>query len=73
MGAEHGAYCVGCCWLMMTLLFVGGAMNLYWIGGLAGYALAEKLLPAGERVARVMGASLIAGGLALLASAGAAT
>jgi len=70
MGAEHGAYCVGCCWLMMALLFVGGVMNLYWIAGLAGYALAEKLLPAGERVARIVGAILIAGGLALLGSAG---
>ena len=49
MGAEHGAYCVGCCWLMMALLFVGGVMNLYWIAALAGYVLAEKLLPAGER------------------------
>ena len=54
MGAEHGAYCVGCCWLMMALLFVGGIMNLYWIAGLAGYALAEELLPAGDasRVSR---------------------
>jgi predicted metal-binding membrane protein len=68
VGAEHGAYCVGCCWLMMALLFVGGIMNLYWIAGLAGYALAEKLLPGGERVARIAGAILVAGGLALLAS-----
>jgi predicted metal-binding membrane protein len=68
MGAEHGAYCVGCCWLMMTLLFIGGIMNLYWIAGLAAYALVEKLLPAGERVARITGAILIGGGLALLSS-----
>jgi predicted metal-binding membrane protein len=70
MGAEHGAYCVGCCWLMMALLFIGGVMNLYWIAGLAGYAVAEKLLPAGERVAHIVGAILIVGGLALLVSAG---
>ena len=68
MGAEHGAYCVGCCWMMMALLFVGGIMNLCWIAGLAGYALAEKVLPGGERVARIAGAILIAGGLVLLAS-----
>ena len=68
MGAEHGAYCVGCCWLMMALLFVGGVMNLYWIAGVALYALAEKLLPGGERVARITGAILIAAGLALLAA-----
>jgi predicted metal-binding membrane protein len=69
MGAEHGVYCVGCCWMMMALLFVGGIMNLYWIAGLAGYALAEKLMPGGERVARVTGTILIAGGITLLASA----
>ena len=67
MGTEHGAYCVGCCWLIMALLFVGGVMNLYWIAGLAGYALVEKLLPAGERVARITGAVLAASGLGLLA------
>ena len=70
MGAEHGAYCVGCCWLMMALLFVGGIMNLYWIAGLALYALAEKVLPGGERVARGAGAVLVASGFALLALAG---
>jgi predicted metal-binding membrane protein len=68
MGMEHGAYCVGCCWLMMALLFVGGIMNLYWIAGLALYALAEKLLPGGERIARIAGAALLASGLALLAA-----
>jgi len=67
MGAEHGAYCVGCCWLMMALLFVGGIMNLYWIAGLAVFALAEKVLPGGERVVRIAGAILVGSGLALLA------
>ena len=54
MGAEHGAHCVACCWLMMALLFVGGIMNLYWIAGLAAYALAEELLPraSASRVSR---------------------
>ena len=68
MGAEHGAYCVGCCWMMMALLFVGGIMNRYWIAGLAGCALAEKVFPGGERVAQIAGVILIAAGLALAAS-----
>lgn len=67
MGTEHGAYCVGCCWMLMALLFVGGVMNLYWIVALAGYVLVEKLLPSGERVARITGALLAASGLGLLA------
>ena len=64
MGAEHGAYCVGCCWLLMALLFAGGVMNLYWIVGLAAYVLAEKLLPNGEQFARVAGAVLVIAGVA---------
>ena len=55
---------------MMALLFVGGVMNLYWIAGLALYALAEKVLPGGERVARVAGPVLFASGLALLSLTG---
>ena len=62
MGAGHGAYCVGCCWAMMALLFAGGVMNLVWIAGLALLVLAEKLLPGGPVVGRVLGAGLIAWG-----------
>lgn len=47
MGVEHGVVCVGCCWALMTLLFVGGAMNLVWIAGLSAVVLIEKLLPKG--------------------------
>lgn len=43
MGLEHGAYCFGCCWVMMLLLFVGGVMNLLWIAALAVFVLTEKL------------------------------
>lgn len=43
MGLRHGLFCVGCCWAMMLLLFVGGVMNLYWIAGLALLALIEKI------------------------------
>ena len=66
MGLTHGAYCVGCCWLLMALLFVGGAMNLVWIAGLTILVLLEKLLPAGWWVARGSGAIAIAAGLWLL-------
>ncbi|HUF87749.1 MAG TPA: DUF2182 domain-containing protein, partial [Thermohalobaculum sp.] len=69
MGAEHGAYCLGCCWALMALLFAGGIMNLYWIAGLAGLVLAEKLMPHGAWVARFAGAVLVIGGAAMLASA----
>lgn len=46
MGLEHGLYCVGCCWLLMTLLFVGGVMNLLWIALISGFVLLEKIAPA---------------------------
>lgn len=69
MGARHGAYCVGCCWAMMALLFVGGVMNPAWIAGLALLVLAEKLLPGGPVVGRVLGAGLIAWGVVGLAAA----
>lgn len=50
MGLRHGVYCVGCCWLIMALLFVAGVMNLFWIAVIAAYVLAEKLLPGGHKV-----------------------
>ncbi|WP_290652204.1 DUF2182 domain-containing protein [Aquisalimonas sp.] len=48
LGLRHGAYCLGCCWVLMLLLFFGGVMNLVWITGLALYVLLEKTLPAGH-------------------------
>jgi len=60
LGARHGCYCVGCCWLLMALLFVGGIMNLVWIAALSALVFAEKVLPGGERVGRVLGVVLIA-------------
>jgi len=65
MGAAHGAYCLGCCWFLMALLFFGGVMNLYWIVGLAVFVLLEKTLPYGHRLARAAGAPLVMWGLAL--------
>ena len=58
MGLEHGIYCLGCCWFLMTLLFVGGIMNLYWIVGLAAFVAFEKLTPYGGPTSKVAGAAL---------------
>ena len=69
MGLEHGAYCLGCCWFLMGLLFFGGIMNLYWIAGLALFVLMEKTLPMGQWVSRTAGAGLVTWGLILLVRA----
>jgi predicted metal-binding membrane protein len=66
LGLVHGAYCLGCCWLLMALLFVGGVMSPFWIGALALYVLLEKLGPYGERLSRVAGLLLLAAGCLLL-------
>jgi predicted metal-binding membrane protein len=68
MGAAHGAYCVGCCWLLMLLLFALGVMNLAWIALIAAFVLAEKLLPAGRFSSRFAGVALILSGLTVLAA-----
>ena len=60
MGLSHGAYCVGCCWLLMALLFIGGVMNLLWIAMIAGLALMEKVFPHGELLGKLGGAMLLA-------------
>jgi predicted metal-binding membrane protein len=59
MGAEHGAYCVGCCWALMLLLFAGGVMNLTVIAALTAFVAFEKLAPVGLQSTRVSGALLI--------------
>jgi predicted metal-binding membrane protein len=66
MGLRHGGYCVGCCWVLMALLFVAGVMNLLWVAAIAAFVLVEKVLPRGELVGRVAGAVLMLAGLALL-------
>lgn len=67
MGLRHGAFCVGCCWALMLLMFVGGVMNLAWMGGLAVYMLAEKVVPGGPLFSRVTGILLIGAGVAVVA------
>ena len=69
MGIEHGVFCLGCCWTLMALLFVGGVMNLYWIAGIAVFVLLEKTIPAGHRLAAVTGIGLILWGGWLVAGA----
>jgi len=66
LGVRHGAYCVGCCWLLMALLFVGGVMNLIWIAMLTMVVLVEKLAPAGAIVGKISGGVLIAWAVATL-------
>ncbi len=67
MGLRHGTYCVGCCWILMGLLFVLGVMNLLWIAALAGFVLLEKVAPGGRRFSRGTGVLLLAWG-ALMAA-----
>jgi predicted metal-binding membrane protein len=62
MGIAHGGFCVGCCWALMALMFVGGTMNLLWAAGLTLLMLAEKALPMGRRVADAAGIGLIGWG-----------
>jgi len=66
-GVEHGAFCIGCCWALMLLLFLGGVMNLLWGAALAALILAEKLLPAGPWLGRAAGAAFAVAGAAMVA------
>lgn len=66
MGATHGLYCLGCCWALMLLLFVGGVMNLLWVAIIAGFVLSEKLMRRGRLVGRISGLGLIGSGVFLL-------
>jgi predicted metal-binding membrane protein len=70
-GAQHGVYCLGCCWALMTLLFVGGIMNLYWIVGISIYVLVEKVFPYSRFFISSTGVGLILfGGYLLVTSWG---
>jgi predicted metal-binding membrane protein len=65
MGLIHGAYCIGCCWMLMALLFVLGVMNLLWIAALSAFVLLEKVIPGGRWLSRASGILLIAWGISL--------
>lgn len=67
LGLVHGLYCLGCCWALMGLLFVGGVMSLGWIGALALLVLAEKLAPPSIPLREASGVALIVAGVLALA------
>jgi len=66
LGLRHGIYCLGCCWMLMALLFVGGVMNLLWVVGLGLIVTVEKLAPRGQQIGKAAGLALIAWGIAKL-------
>jgi predicted metal-binding membrane protein len=68
MGVEHGGYCVGCCTGLMLALFALGVMSLFWMAVVAGLILAEKALPGGEAVGRLIAVALVALGIWVAAS-----
>jgi predicted metal-binding membrane protein len=65
MGLHHGAYCLGCCWSLMVVLFVMGTMNLVWMGVLSIIIFVEKIVPYGVEMGKATGIGLIALGLAM--------
>lgn len=69
MGVRHGAFCVGCCWALMALLFVAGVMNLLWVAAIAAFVLVEKLVPSPRAVSWSAGALLLAWGVWVLSRA----
>lgn len=66
MGIEHGASCVGCCWMLMALLFVAGVMNLVWVASITIFVLLEKLIPYPRAVSFTAGCALIMSGVIVL-------
>ena len=66
MGIHHGIFCIGCCWLLMALLFVVGVMNLAWIALLAALVLVEKLTPVGTAIGRAVSVAVAGWGIYLL-------
>lgn len=69
LGIDHGAYCLGCCWALMALLFVGGVMNVLWIAGIAILVLLEKTVPTGQLIPRISGMLMAAAGTRLILGA----
>jgi predicted metal-binding membrane protein len=70
MGTEHGAYCVGCCWGLMVVLFALGIMSLTWMALVAALILAQKVLPYGERLTRIFAVVFLAAGIWVAAAPG---
>ena len=72
MGFEHGVYCLGCCWILMLLLFVGGVMNLLWIALITAFVLLEKVAARGAAGGRVAGVAMVTVGVVILLRSGGA-
>ncbi|MEE8436682.1 MAG: DUF2182 domain-containing protein, partial [bacterium] len=71
MGLHHGLYCIGCCWAIMGLLFVGGVMNLLWVAALSIFVLLEKLVPFDSLLGRgLSGLASVLAGVLFMALAG---
>jgi predicted metal-binding membrane protein len=68
LGLRHGLYCLGCCWVLMGLLFVGGVMNLLWVAAIALFVLFEKTLPFAPLTGRLAGIAVAVTGVAVLAT-----
>jgi predicted metal-binding membrane protein len=69
MGLEHGLYCLGCCWFLMALLFAAGMMSLLWMAAITIFVFVEKLLPAGQWIARASGVAMLGFGIYLFCQA----
>jgi len=67
MGFHHGLYCIGCCWVLMLLMFAGGTMSVLTMAALSVFILAERLLPAGPWAARIPGVALVVTGVVVAA------
>jgi predicted metal-binding membrane protein len=67
MGGEHGAYCVGCCWGLMVILFALGVMSLVWMLVVASLIFAQKVLPRGDRLVVPVAVAFVALGIGIAA------
>ena len=66
MGIKHGAFCIGCCWILMLLLFVGGVMNILWIAAITIFVLLEKVMPLGNQGGKISGILMFITGALML-------
>jgi predicted metal-binding membrane protein len=66
MGMDHATFCIGCCWLLMLVVFVAGAMSILWMGVFSGLVLVEKVWSGGEWFSRVMGGAAVSVGTAVI-------
>ena len=67
MGFKHGLFCLGCCWTLMILLFVGGVMNLLWVAAIAAFVLVEKAVPYGRSLGRAGAVAMVVAGVVVVA------